>query len=502
MPVGSILSVVNQVLAEKDFAQFVHQAWDIVEPGRPLIWGWHLQAKCDHLQAVYNFTVPEDIDPEAKRSQGVQRLIINEPPRCSKSLFASVFFPAWVWTRWPGARFLCITYADDLAQRDSLKTRMLVESEWYQSRWPHIRLSDDQRSKARYNIAESGGFRVSTTILGMATGEGGDFRIIDDPHNVKKSLSDVERKQANTFYDLTLPTRVVDPERSSTIIVMQRLHEDDLTGHALSGENKFDHLCLPMEFESQAGNRSFTSLEFMDPRTEEGELLHEARWPRKAVEELKNDLRLELGDFGVNSQLQQRPTPLGGGMFQTENLIPVAQWPHIDDLDRIVRYWDKAGTEGSGAYTAGALMAKHRSTQRTIILDIIRGQWGTDRREQEIKSTAYQDLRRLGGQSRKYAVRVEQEPGSGGKDSAQWTVKGLAGFDAAAVRKTLSKEVDWAPLSSQVNAGGVEILVAPWNQALKQEMASAPFGKYKDQLDACAGGFKHIWLGAKAGFLG
>jgi predicted phage terminase large subunit-like protein len=501
MPVGHIMSVVEQLLAEKDFSQFVRQAWSVVEPGRPLVWGWHMQADCDHTQAVYNFTVPEDIDPEAKRQIGIQRLIDNKPPRCSKSIIKSVLFPAWVWTRWPGARFLCVTYADDLAQRDALKTRQLIESQWYQDRWP-LKVSDEQRAKGRFNVGDQGGFRVSTTILGIATGEGGDFRIIDDPHNVKKSLSDVERKQANTFFDLTLPTRVVDPERSSTIIVMQRLHEDDLTGHALSGDNEWSHLCLPMEHERSVGNRCRTALGFVDPRSEDGELLDPERWSEKAVKELKNDLRMELGDFGVNSQLQQRPTPLGGGMFKTENLIPVPSWPSLNDLDKVIRYWDKAGTEGSGAYTAGALMARHKITQRTIILDVIRGQWATDKREETIKTTAYQDVRRLGGDHRRYAVRVEQEPGSGGKDSAMWTVHNLAGFNAAAVRKTLSKEADWAPLSSQVNAGGVEILVAPWNQVLKQELASAPFGKFKDQIDACAGGFRYIWLGAKAGFLG
>jgi predicted phage terminase large subunit-like protein len=510
MPVGSILSVVNQLLAEKDFSQFVRQAWDVVEPGRPFIWGWHLQAKCDHLQSVYNFTVPDHIDSEAKNHPGIQRLIINEPPRCSKSLILSVMFNAWVWAKWPGARFLYVTYADDLAQRDALKTRQLIESPWYQQRWP-IRVSAEQSAKSRFNIQalndkgtyeDVGGFRVSTTILGIATGEGADFRGIDDPHNVKKSLSDVERKQANTFLDLTLPTRVVDPNRSSTVICMQRLHEDDATGHLLQGENKYDHLCLPMEYSTQIGNQCRTSLGFKDPRTVDGELLHPERWTSIAVEELKSDLRMELGDFGVNSQLQQRPTPLGGGMFKTENLVPVTSWPSLNDLDKVIRYWDKAGTEGSGAYTAGALMAKNKITQRTIILDVIRGQWATEKREEIIKTTAYQDVRRLGGDHRRYAVRVEQEPGSGGKDSAMWTVHNLAGFNASAVRKTLSKEADWAPLSSQVNAGGVEILIAPWNQVLKQELASAPFGKFKDQIDACSGGFRYIWLGSKAGFLG
>jgi predicted phage terminase large subunit-like protein len=496
------LEWIEREVMMRDFSEFVKAAWNVIEPSRPLVWGWHLQAKCDHLQAVYNHVVPREVDPIAAARVGIQRLIINEPPRCSKSLFSAVLFNAWVWTKWPGARFLCVTYADDLAQRDALKTRQLIESDWYQRKWPSVRISEDQRAKSRYNIHKTGGFRVSTTVLGIATGEGGDFRILDDPHNVKKAMSDVERKQANSFFDLTLPTRVVDPARSATVICMQRLHEDDLTGHALSGGMSYNILCLPMEYEKAVGNQCKTDLDFVDPRREEGELLHPERWSKKSVQELKSELSLELGDFGINSQLQQRPTPIGGGMFKTENLVPVSSWPAANDLEKVVRYWDKAGTEGSGAFTAGALMAKHKITQRTIILDVVRGQWGTEKREEIILTTAHQDVRRLGGDSRKYAVRVEQEPGSGGKDSAQWTVRRLAGFNAAAVRKTLSKEVDWAPLSAQVNAGGVEVLIASWNRELKQEMASAPFGKYKDQLDACSGGFKYIWLGSVAGFLG
>lgn len=502
LPIGDVLDVVCSVQAEMDFSHFVRQAWDVVEPGRPLQWNWHLQAKCDHLQAVYNFSVPEEVDPEAKLGPQIQRIIFNEPPRCSKSLISSVFFNAWVWTRWNQARFLCVTYADDLAQRDSLKTRQLVESEWYQSRWQDVSISIDQRSKSRFNT-NVGGFRVGTTVLGIATGEGGDFRIIDDPHNVKKALSDVERQQANTFFDLTLPTRVVDPKRSSTIICMQRLHEDDMTGHALSSENRYEHLCLPMEYEGE--NRCRTSLGFVDPRTSPGQLLHPDRWDRKAVEEAKADLRIQWGDFGVNSQFQQRPTPRGGGLFQVENLIPVPGWPHLHELDRVVRYWDKAATQGgTGAETAGVLMARNKITNRTIILDVVHGRWESNAREQQIQLTSHQDLRRLGlnqGASGRYAVRVEQEPGSGGKDSALWTVRNLSGFNVQAIAKRTNKEADWQPLSSQVNSGGVEYVVGTWNQAMRSQMASAPFGVLKDILDAAAGGFKYIWMGPRAGVL-
>lgn len=459
-----------------------------------------MEAVCDHLQAVYNFTVPEKVDPKAKLLPKIKSIVINEPPRCTKSLLTSVLFNAWVWTRWPAAKFLCITYSDDLAKRDSLRTRNLVESSWYKSRWPSIVMDQDQRAKERFNIV-GGGFRVSTTILGMATGEGGDFRILDDPLNVRKALSDSERKQANIFVDLTLPTRVVDPKRSSTIVCMQRLHEDDVSGHLLNSSLGYEHLCLPMEYEGT--NQCSTSLGFVDPRTEEGELLHPSRWDRSSVEFTKDALRLEFGDFGINSQLQQRPTPMGGGLFKTENLVLIPSYPPLKDLDRIVRYWDKAGSDGSGDSTSGALLARRRSNNRTVILDIVNEQAGADRREELIRNTAFMDMERFGGNSGTVKIIVEQEPGSGGKDSALWTItKTLAGFSAEKRPKSTSKEVDWAPLASQVGIGAVEIVQGLWNDRLKHQMASAPFGKHDDDLDSTSGGFKYIWLSKRAGVWG
>ena len=505
-----ILWACNKYLAEQEFSEFCRQAWHVVEPGRPLVWGWHLQAQCEHLQAVYNHVVPLGIDSFVEGLPCISDLIINEPPRCSKSLFASVMFPAWVWTRWLGARFLNITYSDQLAERDALKCFNLVRSRWYQSMWPEVSIRETDpdtgdRKKTgvkRYDVGNQGGYRVSTTIGGMATGEGGDFRTLDDPHNVKKALSDIERNQANTFIDLTLPTRVVDPKRYATITVMQRLHQDDATGHQLEKNPDCDLLCFPMEYEAKAGNRCRSSLGFVDPRTEEGELLHPERWDRSAVEKLKKELRGEFGDFGVNSQLQQRPTPLGGGTFKPDNIILLPNIPPVHDLERIVRYWDKAATEGGGAFTAGALMAKHKSSGRTIILDVVSEQYATDRREAWILEISHHDVRRLNVPYNRYAVRLEQEGGSGGKDSALWSTRNLAGFNVLTVPKRTNKEADWLPIAGQVNAGGVEMVAGLWNKGMTQQMAAAPFGKYKDILDALAGGFKYLWLEGYVGVLG
>lgn len=298
--------------------------------------------------------------------------------------------------------------------------------------------------------------------------------------------------------------------------MIEKMTQEEKPGHALSGNNKWDILCLPMEYEvlrekrdeatgevkQEGGNRCCTALGFIDPRTEEGELLHPERWGQASVEKAKNDLRLQLGDFGVSSQFQQRPTPLGGGMFKPDNLIMLSEWPPTHDLENIVRYWDKAASSGIGCFTSGALMARRKSTQRTVILHVHRGQWGTDEREQQIKDTAFQDLQRLKIGAGKYSVRIEQEPGSGGKDSALWTVRNLAGFDAKAVPKTADKISEWAPLSSQVNSGGVEMVVGAWNTETKRQMETAPFGAFRDDLDSLSGGFKHIWLTATAGVLG
>src|SRR5215211_3060273 len=242
-------------LAERSLKEFVVQAWHVVEPNTPFVDGWHLDAICDHLEACVRGEV--------------RNLVINIPPRCMKSLLVGVFFPAWVWTTQPWKRFLYSSYGQHLAIRDSLKCRRLITSPWYQDRWGAVfQLTGDQNAKIRFDTDQTG-YRIATSVGGIGTGEGGDFVITDDPNNALEAESDLIRQSTNDWWDGTMSTRGNDPKTVVRIIVQQRLHEEDLTGHVLE-QGGYDHLCLPMEYE---GERSSLSTGWRDPRRKPGELL-------------------------------------------------------------------------------------------------------------------------------------------------------------------------------------------------------------------------------------
>ena len=200
------------------------------------------------------------------------------------------------------------SYAASLSIRDSIKCRRLIESPWYQARWgDRFALTSDQNTKMRFDNSRSG-YRIATSVGGTATGEGGDRIVCDDPHNVGEVESDSVRKGALDWWDVVMSTRVNNPKTSAMVIVMQRCHQRDLSGHLLDKGN-FEHLCLPAEYEDA---RRETSIGFIDPRSQPGELL----WPERFGPNEISSLKVSLGSYAAAGQLQQRPSPAGGGIFK------------------------------------------------------------------------------------------------------------------------------------------------------------------------------------------
>lgn len=281
---------------EESLAEFVRQAWSVIEPGQPYVHGWHIDAICQHLEAVTDGRI--------------KRLLINVPPGCMKSLLLNVFWPSWEWTRKPHLRYVATAHNQALAVRDSTKMRRLISSEWYQKRWPEVSLTGDQNSKLKFENSAFG-FREAVAFESM-TGVRGDRVLIDDPHSVDSALSDQERQNAVTTFLEAIPTRLNNPATSAIVIIMQRLHEEDISGIALSKGLGYEHLMLPMEFDP---NRACeTSIGFHDPREEEGELLFPERFPAEVVERDK----LVMGPYAVAGQFQQQPSPRGGGILKRD----------------------------------------------------------------------------------------------------------------------------------------------------------------------------------------
>lgn len=457
---------------------------------------WHLDCISEHLEAC---TFGQ-----------IRSLIINMPPRCMKSLSVAVFWPAWVWTFRPGSRWLFASYSEAFSTRDSMKCRRVIKSDWYQRRFGHIyTISRDQDAKMRFENSAAG-FRLASSVAGMGTGEGGDFICPDDPHKVKEAESDVIRQGVVDWWFETMPTRFIDPKTVVKVVTMQRIKENDLSGEILSRELGYEHLCLPMRYEEgrtfyevpiklDSGKKATadgqelpkdaiigTSLqrlrpELRDPRKEDGELLWPARLDELSVLQMEGSLL----EYGTAGQLQQRPAPRGGGMLQRDWFKLVKAVPRDS---KFVRYWDKAGTEGgTGARTAGVLMAKYPDG-RYCVVDVVKGRWGATGREQVIVQTAELDARMYG----RVETWIEQEPGSGGKESAELTIRALAGYIIYAEIVRGDKVTRAEPFCSQARAKNVDIMDGLWNIEYFGEMESFPNGRLKDQIDGTSGAFNKL----------
>ena len=451
---------IEKELYSTSLIDFVKAAWHVLEPGNPYVHGWHVEAICQHLEAVTNGEI--------------NRLLINVPPGTMKSTLVSVFWPAWEWTTKPHLRIIGASHSQSLATRDTMKMRRLIQSEWYQDRWP-TKLTSDNNQKTSFEN-DTTGFRQAVAVASM-TGARGDRVIWDDPHSVEAALSDAHRETALRVFQETLPTRLNSPEHSAIIIVMQRLHENDVSGYILENGLGYTHLNLPMEFEPE--RKCYTSIGFEDPRQEDGDLLFPERFPRKVVDRDKE----VMGEMAVAGQFQQRPAPRSGGFFKWETIEIVAEAPKIK---RSVRFWDKAGTENGGAFSAGVKIGLG-SDGFYYVLDVVRGQWSAYNRELTIKQTAQLDGTGVD-------IWIEQEPGSGGKESAESTIKNLAGFKIRSERPTGDKALRAEPYAVQVEAGNIKVVKGDWNREFIDEHKTFPVGKYKDQIDAAGGAFNKLAL--------
>jgi len=276
--------------------EFVRLAWHLVEPATRFVWGWHIDVICEHLEALWRCEIND--------------LVINMPPRHMKSLTVAVFFPAFLWTRAPAERLLFSSYAEKLSIRDSVKTRRIIESPWYQARWGHLfTLLSDQNQKIKFEN-DQGGYRLATSVDGSNTGEGGDIIVVDDAHNVNDRESKLAREGVIDWWDNVMSTRSNNPKRRRRLIMGQRVHERDLP-QVVVEKGGWYHLSLPAEYEDgKCPIKQCTHHWSKDPRTTPGELLWEGQFGRAELDKLKED----LGPVGTASQLQQRPAPLEGNL--------------------------------------------------------------------------------------------------------------------------------------------------------------------------------------------
>lgn len=456
------LRELDRLDAKAGLSRFVRLAWPTVEQGTPYVHGWHIDAMAEHLEAV--------------SAGDITRLLINVPPGTMKSLLVGVMWPAWEWaTRGGHIRYVAASHEQTLAVRDNKRTRSLVQSDWYRDRWgDHVEISSDQYAKLNFELKQ-GGFRQAATSGGI-TGRRGDRVLIDDPHSVEGARSDVQREAVIEWFRTAVPTRLNDPKSSAIVVIMQRLHERDVSGVILSAELGYDHLCLPMEYEPERA--CVTSIGFRDPRNEPGELLFEERFPREVVE---RDKRI-MGSQATAGQFQQRPAPAEGGLFKRHWIATVDAAPIGT---RWVRGWDLAATESETApYTVGVKLGR-TPEGAYIIGDVVRERVSAAGLQRLIVATAQRDGDGV-------SISIPQDPGQAGKAQKTALARALAGFDARFSPETGDKATRAAPVAAQAEAGNVAMLRAPWNDAFVDELAVFPNGAYADQVDALSRAFMHL----------
>jgi predicted phage terminase large subunit-like protein len=310
-----------ETLLRQDFATFAARCFQDLNPQTELAMNWHLEVIAAKLTAV--------------REGKIRRLIINLPPRHLKSLMASIAFPAWCLGHDPSAQILCVSYAQDLSDKLARDCRSIMLSPWYRQIFP-TRLAPHRQAVQEF-ITTRQGYRLATSTGGVLTGRGADIILIDDPLKPEEALSEAQRKAANEWYDHTLYSRLNDKRHGAIVIIMQRLHEDDLVGHVLAQEG-WEVLSFPGIAEADEVHRIETIWGAQCFRRRQGEALHPDREPLETLDRI----RRTIGEYNFAGQYQQSPAPLGGGLVKAESFKRYGEKDRPERFDRIVQSWDTA----------------------------------------------------------------------------------------------------------------------------------------------------------------
>jgi predicted phage terminase large subunit-like protein len=459
-------------LCRRSLGYFIRSAWPVLEPGRPLVWGWPLEALIEHLEAVHRGEIT--------------RFLATVPPGSMKSLTTRVFSPVWRWLNSPSSRFIGASYAHHLAIRDNRRAKALIESDWFRSRFPEVEI-DPNRAASENFANRNTGWMMATSVEGVGTGERGDQFIIDDPLSVTQADSPVKRQSALKWFHETVPSRLNDLERDQIVLIMQRLHEEDVANAAI--DLGYEHLNIPMHFDPDATKT--TGIGWEDPRSTPGELMWPERFPEEAVASLENT----LGPYAAAAQLEQTPVPRTGGLIETEQINEIDELPahiaramsEINPSVFFVRAWDLAGSEGKGAYTVGVLIAQDHTAPSSPIYII-------DVRRKRINPSAARQLMVSCAADDPPGTRIiyPRDPGQAGMDQAQTIASVLEGYAHRPEAQSGSKETRAEPFAAKVGTGQIFVLQRAWTEHYVQELRFFPKGKYKDQVDASSSAYNEL----------
>jgi len=438
----------NKLLAT-DLSTFIGKTLDTVNPSADFLPNWHIDLIAEHL--------------EAARKGQITRLIINMPPRALKSICVSVAWPAFILGHDPRARIIAASYAASLSVKHSLDTRLLVSAPWYQKVFPAVKLAHDQNQKHKFMTTQRG-FRLSSSVGASVIGEGGNFLIIDDPISPAQAMNKNWRNHVNGWFEHTFSTRLDDKKKGVIVLVMQRLHRDDLSGYLLE-KGGWEHLCLPA-IAPVTQKYHFGRVKKL---REAGEFLHEDREDAKLIERAKND----LGSRAFSAQYQQNPLPEEGAMVRRNWLSRYSETPDPTIVERIVQSWDTAIKIGA-KNDPSVCLTFAEIAGKSYLLDV------------KVKRLEYPDLKRFfyehAGVYKPNVILLEDK--ASGQQLLQ-DARRESHFPILAITPKSDKITRFAAVCAMIEAGKLVLpAYSAWLADFEAELFAFPSGAHDDQVDA------------------
>lgn len=442
-----------QAFLRQDFTAFAEKAFHELNPGTEYLHNWHVEVICDALEQCL--------------AGKLRRLIINLPPRYLKSHLTSISFPAWLLGHRPEAQIICVSYGQDLSEKLASDCRTIIATDWYQDLFPSTRLATDKQSVYDFATTQRG-FRLATSVGGVLTGRGSTFTIIDDPLKPDEALSETQRTSVNDWYDHTLFTRLNDKRTGCIILIMQRLHEDDLVGHVLK-QGGWELLRFPAIAEEDENYFLQTPYRRKRFARRRGEALH----PDRESLEVLAQMREIMGEYNFSGQYQQAPSPLGGGMIKRQWFRSYTPQELPKEFELVFQSWDTANKSSElsdyTVCTTWGLIDKH-----LYLLEVLR------------RRLNYPDLRRtVKQQAEIYRVKtiLIEDRASGTQLIQDLIADGV--HCVARYEPKLDKIMRMHSVTSTIENGFVHIPEqAHWLAEYLHEFAVFPNDRFDDQVDS------------------
>lgn len=442
-----------KALLRQDFAAFTQRSFLELNSQTPFLNNWHLELIAAKLEQC--------------RSGQIRRLIINIPPRNLKSICASVAFPAWLLGHDPAKRIIAVSYGQDLASALAMQCRTVMASSWYQDLFPGTRLVRPKMAVDEF-ATTAHGFRMATSVGGVLTGRGADYLILDDPMKPDEAISDTSRNSVNSWYDNTLYSRLDDKQAGCIILIMQRLHLDDLVAHVLRQEH-WEVVSLPAVAEVNEVHEFETIYGRQTARRAAGSALHPER---ESLETLRN-LELTLGQYNFAGQYQQSPVPLGGGMVKTAWLKYYEDQECPGEFETILQSWDTASkvTELSDFSVCTTWGIKDK---KVYLLAVLRRRLSY----RDLKAAAWEQFK-----SRKPSHVLIEDKSSGTQLIQELIADGLSCVKG--IKPLKDKKMRLHAQTGTIENGMLFLPArAAWLADYVHELTSFPFSNFDDQVDS------------------